>query len=40
MLEDLVVVAISDAQKKAQASAQEQMGKITGGLQLPFKLPF
>jgi DNA-binding YbaB/EbfC family protein len=40
MLEDLVVVAVSDAQKKAQASAQEQMGKITGGLPLPFKLPF
>ena len=40
MLEDLVVVAISDAQKKAQVSAQEQMGKVTGGLQLPFKLPF
>jgi DNA-binding YbaB/EbfC family protein len=40
MLEDLIVVAVSDAQKKAQASAQEQMGKITGGLPLPFKLPF
>src|SRR3954466_11664227 len=40
MLEDLVVVAIADAQKKAQASAQEQMGKVTGGLPLPFKLPF
>jgi len=40
MLEDLVVVAISDAQKRAQASAQEQMGKVTGGLPLPFKLPF
>jgi len=40
MLEDLVVVAVSDAQKKAQASAQEQMGKVTGGLPLPFKLPF
>ena len=40
MLEDLVVVAISDAQQKAQAAAQEQMGKLTGGLNLPFKLPF
>jgi hypothetical protein len=40
MLEDLVVVAMADAQKKAQAQAQEQMGKITGGLPLPFKLPF
>ena len=40
MLEDLIVVAISDAQTKAQAAAQEQMGKLTGGLNLPFKLPF
>lgn len=40
MLEDLVVVAVADAQQKAQAAAQEQMGKLTGGLPLPFKLPF
>lgn len=40
MLEDLVTVAISDAQQKAQQKAQEQMGKVTGGLNLPFKLPF
>ena len=40
MLEDLVTVAISDAQAKAQTAAQEQMGKLTGGLPLPFKLPF
>ena len=40
MLEDLVVVAVTEAQKKAQAQAQEQMGALTGGLQLPFKLPF
>ncbi|MGH7690076.1 MAG: YbaB/EbfC family nucleoid-associated protein [Gemmatimonadaceae bacterium] len=40
MLEDLVVVAITEAQKKAQSQAQEQMGALTGGLQLPFKLPF
>jgi hypothetical protein len=40
MLEDLVVVAVADAQQKAQAAAQEQMGKVTGGLPLPFKLPF
>ena len=40
MLEDLVVVAVTEAQKKAQAQAQEQMGELTGGLQLPFKLPF
>lgn len=40
MLEDLVVVAVGDAQKKAAALAQEEMGKLTGGLDLPFKLPF
>ena len=40
MLEDLIVVAVSDAQQKAQKMAQDQMGKLTGGLQLPFKLPF
>ena len=40
MLEDLVLVAVTEAQKKAQAQAQEQMGKLTGGLGLPFKLPF
>jgi nucleoid-associated protein EbfC len=40
MLEDLVVVAISDAQNKAQQLAKDEMGKLTGGLNLPFKLPF
>jgi DNA-binding YbaB/EbfC family protein len=40
MLEDLIVVAISEAQKKAQEQAQAEMGKLTGGLNLPFKLPF
>jgi len=39
MLEDLITVAVSDAQQKAQAAAQDQMGKLTGGLNLPFKLP-
>lgn len=39
MLEDLIVVAVSDAQKKAQTQAQEQMGQVTGGLNLPFKIP-
>jgi DNA-binding YbaB/EbfC family protein len=39
MLEDLIVVAVNDAQKKATEMAQEEMGKITGGLNLPFKLP-
>jgi nucleoid-associated protein EbfC len=40
MLEDLIVVAVLDAQQRAQTAAQEQMGKVTGGMQLPFKLPF
>lgn len=44
MLEDLVLVAISEAQKKAGEKQQEltksEMGKLTGGLPLPFKLPF
>ena len=40
MLEDLIVVAIADAQTKAQKMAQDEMGKLTGGLGLPFKLPF
>ncbi len=39
MLEDLIVVAVNDAQKKAADLAQEEMGKVTGGLNLPFKLP-
>ena len=40
MLEDLILVAITEVQKKAQAAAQTEMGKLTGGLNLPFKLPF
>lgn len=44
MLEDLIVVAISEAQKKAAEQAKEvaqaEMGKLTGGMNLPFKLPF
>ncbi len=40
MLEDLVLVAVSEAQKKAATLAQDEMGKLTGGMGLPFKLPF
>jgi DNA-binding YbaB/EbfC family protein len=40
MLEDLVLVAVTEAQKKAQAQAQQELGKLTGGMSLPFKLPF
>lgn len=40
MLEDLVLAAVSEAQKKASDLAQQEMKKLTGGLPLPFKLPF
>jgi DNA-binding YbaB/EbfC family protein len=40
MLEDLVTVAVADAQAKAAALAKSEMGKVTGGLNLPFQLPF
>ena len=40
MLEDLVTVAVGEAQKKAQALQQEEMGKMAGGLGLPGRLPF
>ncbi len=40
MLEDLVLAAVSEAQKKAAELAQQEMQKLTGGIQLPFKLPF
>jgi DNA-binding YbaB/EbfC family protein len=39
MLEDLIAVAVNDAQKKASELAAAEMGKVTGGLDLPFKLP-
>jgi DNA-binding YbaB/EbfC family protein len=40
MLEDLIIVAAAEAQKKAADAMQEEMGKVTGGIDLPFKLPF
>jgi nucleoid-associated protein EbfC len=40
MLEDLIAVAVADAQRKAQEQQQAEMGKMAGGLDLPFKLPF
>ncbi len=42
MLEDLVVAALNDALKRAEATAAEKMGGVTAGLPLPpgFKLPF
>lgn len=40
MLEDLITVAVAEAQRKAQERQQEQMGQLAGGMNLPFKLPF
>jgi hypothetical protein len=42
VLEDLIVAAVNDARAKADAEAQAQMAKLTGGLPLPpgLKLPF
>ncbi|MEX2109794.1 MAG: YbaB/EbfC family nucleoid-associated protein [Gemmatimonadaceae bacterium] len=40
MLEDLVLVAVNEAQKKASELAKTEMSRLTGGLDLPFKLPF
>jgi len=41
MLEDLIVAAANDAKVKVEAHVQDEMQKLTGGLQLPpgFKLP-
>jgi hypothetical protein len=42
MLEDLIVAAHRDAKTKLEVVTQEEMQKVTGGLQLPpgMKLPF
>ena len=42
VLEDLVVAACNDARAKVNAHSEEEMRKLTGGLNLPggFKLPF
>jgi nucleoid-associated protein EbfC len=40
MLEDLVVVAVSEAQKKAADETKLRTGKLGEGMNLPFKLPF
>lgn len=39
MLEDLVLVAVREAQQKAAELAKQEMSRLTGGLNLPFKLP-
>jgi DNA-binding YbaB/EbfC family protein len=35
ILEDLLVTALNDARRKAEAAMQEKMQALTGGLQLP-----
>lgn len=39
MLEDLVLAAISEAQKKAREAYEAEMKKASGGLPFPMKLP-
>ncbi len=42
MLEDLIAAAYNDAARKVEATVQDKMGGLTGGLALPegMKLPF
>jgi DNA-binding protein YbaB len=42
VLEDLIVAAFNDARRQVSAYAEQEMQKLTGGLQLPggLKLPF
>jgi nucleoid-associated protein EbfC len=42
MLEDLIIAAHADAHGKIESSFADQMGQLTGGLNLPpgLKLPF
>ena len=42
VLEDLIVAAANDAKAKVDEAMQEEMTKLTGGMQLPpgMKLPF
>lgn len=39
MLEDLLLVALRDAQQKSADLAKQEMSRLTGGMGLPFKLP-
>jgi len=42
VIEDLIVAATNNAKKNVESKTQEEMSKLTGGLQLPagFKFPF
>jgi len=35
MLQDLILAAVNDALRKAQEMVAEEMGKLTGGLNIP-----
>jgi DNA-binding YbaB/EbfC family protein len=39
MVEDLVLAAVSDAQRRAGEMYRDELRKATGGLPLPFQLP-
>lgn len=39
MLEDLVLAAVTEAQRRAEELYREELRKVTGGLPLPFQLP-
>lgn len=39
MLEDLVLAAVTDAQRRAEDVYREEMKKLGGGLPLPFQFP-
>ena len=36
LLEDLILTAVGEAQRASEAQMQETMGKLTGGMGLPF----
>jgi nucleoid-associated protein EbfC len=39
LLEDLVMAAVSESQKKARESYEAEMKKVAGGLPFPMKIP-
>jgi DNA-binding YbaB/EbfC family protein len=36
LLEDLILTAVGEAQRASEAEMNEKMGKVTGGLNIPF----
>ncbi len=39
MLEDLVLAAVNEAQRKAEDLYRSELSKVTGGIPLPFQFP-